>query len=198
MRWLNFSTYNHPPNNALTAKRRTRPQAMHATNPASCREVVVAASPTRGKDRRWLLKSLLAATLVPLCAYCQRSAASPRPQTGFDAETPEATLTALFGPQPLVESDQVRIGVAELAADGAVVPVKVTVNASEVAEIALVATKNPVPLIATFRFAPGTKPFIATRVKLAETSEILAVARTPKALLMARKHVEVTIGGCSG
>ena len=86
---------------------------------------------------------------------------------------------------------------AELAENGAVVPVKVETDFTTASSITLIATKNPVPLVAQFKFSERVVPFVATRVKLAESSDIIAVIDTPQGLFKAHRHVEVTIGGCS-
>jgi sulfur-oxidizing protein SoxY len=128
-------------------------------------------------------------------AWAWRGAAA-RPRAAFAAEDVATALRELFGRDDVPASELVRIGVAKLAENGAVVPVKVDVDLPHVDEIVLIATRNPVPLIGRFRFGPRTRPFVATRVKLAETSEILAIARRGEALMLARAAVEVTVGGC--
>ena len=62
--------------------------------------------------------------------------------------------------------------------------------------IAIIATKNPVPLVATFVCSPRTRAFVATRIKLAESCDVIAVVETDDGCFRARKAVEVTIGGC--
>lgn len=150
----------------------------------------------RDVERRTLLRRLVALLTLPISAPRPLAATQARPLAAFDAETVSDTLHALYGDRTIAASGKVRIGVAKLAENGAVVPVKVEVDLPGVEEIVLIATRNPVPLIARFAFGPRTRPFVATRVKLAETSEILAVVRAGEELLMARAAVEVTVGGC--
>ena len=119
-----------------------------------------------------------------------------RPDRAFAREDVAGTLRELYGRADVPVSSKVRIGVAKLAENGAVVPVKVEVDLPHVDEIVLIATRNPVPLVARYIFGPRTRPFVATRVKLAETSEVVAVARAGEELFMARAAVEVTVGGC--
>jgi sulfur-oxidizing protein SoxY len=53
---------------------------------------------------------------------------------------------------------------------GAVVPVKIHTDLDKVESINLIAEKNPVPLVASFKLATGVvNPFIATRIKLAQS-----------------------------
>lgn len=120
-----------------------------------------------------------------------------RPRSAFSKETLDPTFEALFADREIIESDKVRVLAAELAENGAVVPVKVETDFEAARSITLIASKNPVPLVAQFSFSELVKPFVATRVKLAESSEIIAVVETADGLFQARRFVEVTIGGCS-
>jgi sulfur-oxidizing protein SoxY len=153
----------------------------------------LAPSPTRGLSRRGLLARIAGCLALPWLCGVERAA---RPQRAFAAEEVATVLRELYGRDSIAESDLVRIGVAKLAENGAVVPVKVDVDLPHVDEITLVAARNPVPLVGRFTFGPRTRPFVATRVKLAETGEILAIARRGEELLLARATVEVTVGGC--
>lgn len=149
-----------------------------------------------GHTRRGAVKRLLVMLALPVAAWCRALLAGERPVPAFRAERVADALQALYGTADIPESDKLRIGMAALAENGAVVPIKVETDLPEVSEIALIATRNPVPLVARFDLPPGTRGFVATRIKLAETSEVLAIARTAGGLVMTRKAVEVTIGGC--
>lgn len=146
--------------------------------------------------RRGALARLVALCLAPLLARRARAASADRPVRAFAQKDLAAALRELYGRDDIPHSDKLRIGVAKLAENGAVVPVKVEVDVPHVDEITLLASRNPVPLIARFKCGPRTRPFVATRVKLAETSEIVAVARSGDELFLSRAAVEVTIGGC--
>jgi sulfur-oxidizing protein SoxY len=150
----------------------------------------------RAFGRRGLLARLLALGSLPWLAVRAAGAAHQRPTRAFAAEEVATALRELFGRDDIPLSPKVRIGVARLAENGAVVPVKVDVDLPHVDEITLLATRNPVPLVGRFTFGPRTRPFVAARIKLAETSEVLAIARRGDELLMARAAVEVTVGGC--
>lgn len=155
-----------------------------------------ASAPASSSSRRRALARLLALCAAPLLALRALAQPHQRPNRAFAQEDVVATLRELYGRDDIPASDEIRIGVAKLAENGAVVPVKVEVDLPHVDEITLIATRNPVPLIGRFACGPRTRPFVATRVKLAETSEIVAVVRRGEELLLARAPVEVTIGGC--
>ncbi len=150
-------------------------------------------SPAPSPTRRGLLARLVGCLALPWLWGVARAA---RPARAFAAEDLATVLRELYGRDSIPESGQIRIGVAKLAENGAVVPVKVDVDLPHVDEITLIAARNPVPLVGRFAFGPRTRPFVATRIKLAETGEILAIARRGDELLLARATVEVTLGGC--
>src|SRR5690606_23269489 len=85
----------------------------------------------------------------------------------------------------------------EIADNGAQVPVSVYSHIPDTAQIVLLVEKNPFPLAASFNFPEGTEPAIQTRVKMAESSRVLALVRTSQGkLYMTAKETRVTLGGC--
>ncbi|MCE6951478.1 thiosulfate oxidation carrier protein SoxY [Cereibacter sphaeroides] len=86
----------------------------------------------------------------------------------------------------------------EIAENGNTVPV--TVDAPGAAAIMLVATGNPEPAVATFTFGPAAgSQMAATRIRLAKTQDVVAVARMPDgSFVQTSATVKVTIGGCGG
>src|SRR6186713_893434 len=69
-----------------------------------------------------------------------------------------------------------------------------------VSEILVVADGNPNPGVATFHLSPlSGKAEASTRIRLATTQNIIAVAKTSKGEFFTnQKLVKVTIGGCGG
>lgn len=132
-------------------------------------------------------------------AAATAAASSPAPiSEAFASDALAEALLALFGRADLPVSDDLAIEVAEPVEDGAIVPITIAVpSALSVDALYVLASRNPVPLIARFSFPFGMGPTFRTRIKLAETSEILVVAAQGEARAMARRQVEVAIGGCS-
>ncbi|MEM7465453.1 MAG: thiosulfate oxidation carrier protein SoxY [Pseudomonadota bacterium] len=154
--------------------------------------------------RRRFLKNLIAASAgSAVASVCQAIEGTieriwpSRPRQAFSEESLEPAFSALFGEREITESDKVKVVAAKLAENGAVVPVKVETEFEHATQITIIASKNPVPLVAQFHFHANVKPFVATRIKLAESSEVIAVVETADGLFQARRYVEVTIGGCS-
>lgn len=149
--------------------------------------------------RRFLRDSLLMlATVVcglggllkPVIAFAARN------QEAFSAETETDALSAFFPGQTIRPSDAITISVHDVIENGAVVPVQVTTTLTAVESITLLAGKNPNPLIASFNLGPECSGFIATRIKVAEPADIIAIVKSDGELFSARKFVEVIEGGC--
>ncbi len=98
------------------------------------------------------------------------------------------------------ESDKVKLIAPSIAENGAVVPVKVEVKDSieNVKAIHILADKNFDPWSVSIHLTPANgKPYFATRIRLAKTMNVYAVAEMADGtFLMAKKPVKVTIGGC--
>lgn len=86
----------------------------------------------------------------------------------------------------------------EIAENGNTVPV--SVDAPGAVSIAIFATGNPTPGVATFNFGPlAGSQAVSTRVRLAGTQEVVAIAKMADgSFAQASSTVKVTIGGCGG
>ncbi len=86
----------------------------------------------------------------------------------------------------------------EIAENGNTVPIEVSAPGAEA--IAIFADGNPTPAVATVLFGPlAAEQMAATRIRLAGTQDVVAVARMPDgSFVQARQEVKVTIGGCGG
>jgi sulfur-oxidizing protein SoxY len=146
------------------------------------------------RRRRGLLLAIGAFLSTPL-AWATRLFAT-RPSEAFRAETIDETLLSLYGEVDIPTSDKIRIAAADLAENGAVVPLKVVAKLSDVRTISIIAVENPIPLVGKFVFGKATTGFVATRIKLAKSGDVIAVVETANGLYQARKTIEVTIGGC--
>lgn len=120
----------------------------------------------------------------------------PWPRLAFAARKLEEAQAHLFGLRKPQESAQITLDIPDLAEDGAVVPVSVFTSLPEVDSIALLAEKNPNPLLAQFLLSPRLEPFVSTHVKLGGSGAVLALVRSKGRVYVARKTVKVTVGGC--
>ena len=93
-------------------------------------------------------------------------------------------------------SDQVKIEAPSLVEDGALVPVSVQSFIPGTDYLALFCEANPYPVCVGFHVMPGTVPAFNTRIKVAQFSQVMCLARTPQGWFYADTDVDVTIGGC--
>ncbi len=120
------------------------------------------------------------------------------PEAAFKATDKTAALKDLLGSGTIEPSDAIDIKAPDIAENGAVVPVTVSTDLEGVKSITIVSPSNKMPLIATFELFDSAAPFVSTRIKMAETSEVMAVVQTQAGLFSAVKSVKVTVGGCGG
>ena len=99
---------------------------------------------------------------------------------------------------------RVKLELPELAENGNTVPLSVAVDGPSgegvyVQEILVVAPANPNARVIRFRFSSMSIPEASTRVRLAETQDVIAVARlSDGTFFSASRQIKVTIGGCGG
>ncbi|MEM6740939.1 MAG: thiosulfate oxidation carrier protein SoxY [Pseudomonadota bacterium] len=86
----------------------------------------------------------------------------------------------------------------EIAENGNTVPI--SVSAPGAASIMILATGNPLPGVAEFKFgALAGSHDASTRIRLAGTQDVIALAKMPDgSVVQASQTVKVTIGGCGG
>jgi len=118
-------------------------------------------------------------------------------KAAFETKSVADTIRALGGGGS-TESKDIQITAPDIAENGAVVPVSVESKLAKTQTIAILVEKNPNTLSADFDIPPGTDPFVSTRVKMAETSNIYALVIADGRYFHAVKEIKVTIGGCGG
>jgi sulfur-oxidizing protein SoxY len=131
--------------------------------------------------------------LVPALA----AANDKYPDAAFKVKGADGAIEALYG-RTAEKSDKVKMDAPEIAENGAVVPVSVTTTLSDVTSISLLVAENPNALAASYRIPAGTMPSVANRLKMAKTSNVIAIVEAGGKLYSASKEVKVTIGGCGG
>lgn len=143
--------------------------------------------------RRRLIASLLALLVLPLKALAARWN-----QQAFEAADVAAAKQALTMQD--IQADganaQITIVAPEFAENGAVVQVEIMSRIANTTAIALFAPKNPVPLVANFSFANGGKPYLITRIKLAESQTLEVVVQADGKYHQAQRYIAVSEGGC--
>lgn len=130
--------------------------------------------------------------LLPEAAQAAYNAAA------FDAKTMAELMKALGAGAP-AESKDVSLQAPDIAENGAVVPVGVSTTLPGVKRMLVLVEKNPNVLAAMFDVTDAVEPSFSTRVKMGQSSNVMAVALMGDGkVLYTQKEVKVTLGGCGG
>ena len=113
----------------------------------------------------------------------------------FEAKTLADALKLLGS---AADSKELSISSPDIAENGAVVPVSVTSKMANTQEIYILVEKNPQPLAATFTIPEGTDAFVSTRVKMGQSTNVVAIVKADGKLYSTTKETKVTLGGCGG
>ncbi|MEJ2403188.1 MAG: thiosulfate oxidation carrier protein SoxY [Candidatus Thiodiazotropha sp.] len=152
--------------------------------------------------RRIFLKRSLAAGSVGIAAatglLAPQQVLAAWNKTAFESKDLADGLKALLGSSDTTESGEIKVKAPDIAENGAVVPVTIETDMTGVESIAVIASNNPVPLIANFVLGPGALGFVSTRIKMGKTGDVIGVVKAGGKLYSAKKEVKVTIGGCGG
>jgi sulfur-oxidizing protein SoxY len=115
----------------------------------------------------------------------------------FSTKSFAEAVKAMGGSQP-AESKEITINSPDIAENGAVVPFTVSSALPNTQSISLLIEKNPNILAADFQIPQGTDPWINTRVKMGQTSRVIALVKAGDKYYYNAKEVKVTLGGCGG
>ncbi|GKT11705.1 MAG: sulfur-oxidizing protein SoxY [Thiomicrorhabdus sp.] len=117
----------------------------------------------------------------------------------FNSKTPEDALSTVYGSSNATISGDIKLKAPAIAENGAVTPITVDASGiSGVESIAILAEKNPMPLVCEYSFAASAIGFVSTRIKMGQTMNVVAIVKAGGKLLKAEQEVKVTIGGCGG
>ncbi|HXZ96757.1 MAG TPA: thiosulfate oxidation carrier protein SoxY [Burkholderiales bacterium] len=116
-------------------------------------------------------------------------------KSAFEARALADTLKSI-GATRAEQSSDILIKAPDLAENGARVQLEVTSNIPGTQTIAIIAEKNPFPLIANFQFSNGAEAYVSTYIKMGESANVRAVVNADGKVYTAAKEVRVTIGGC--
>lgn len=116
----------------------------------------------------------------------------------------EEVVKKVLGDAKPVEG-KIAIEMPEIAENGNTVPFAISIDSpmtekDYVKAIHVIATANPQPGVATFRFSPlSGKAAVTSRMRLARTQDIIAIAELQDGRFFSgKRNVKVTIGGCGG
>ena len=118
-------------------------------------------------------------------------------KAAFDTKSLNDVVKALGGGNA-TESKDITITSPDIAENGAVVPFTIQSKLAKTESMALLVEKNPSILAASFNIPDGTEPWVNTRVKMGQTSNVIALVKADGKFYYAGKEVKVTLGGCGG
>ena len=154
------------------------------------------------KRRDFLSKLGMGVAVTAVAPSMSLAADAPKPKSP-NALSYKAAVEAVTGGKAVTTSSKVQMKVPEIAENGAVVPVTVTVDspmtdADYVKAIHIFATKNGnTRCIDVFLTPANGKAMFSTRIKLGQTQEVVALVElSDGTFLTAAQSVKVTIGGC--
>lgn len=156
-----------------------------------------------GVSRRAVLQGLATVAVVGLAGIrfditeALAAVNDKYPEDAFKAKNEADAIKSLYG-QTAEKSDKVKLDAPEIAENGAVVPIAVSASLPDVTSIAILVTENPNTLAAAYRILPGTAASVSSRLKMAKTSNVIAIVEAGGKLYSATKEVKVTVGGCGG
>jgi sulfur-oxidizing protein SoxY len=121
-------------------------------------------------------------------------------------ESVDEALKRLFGSKPMKDgAASVKLEVPLIAENGAVVPISVSVDSpmtptNYVKHIYVVADKNRIPVVTRVTLAPEAgRAFMGANIRLGETGDVRAIVeQSDGSLLVVKREVKVTVGGCGG
>jgi sulfur-oxidizing protein SoxY len=154
------------------------------------------------EQRRQVLKSgggmtILAVAIAAGLVRPQDALAADWNSAAFSTKSVADAVKAIGGGAP-VDSKEIQITAPDIAENGMVVPISVTSNLAKTQSIFIMVEKNPNTLSASFDIPEGTDPFVQTRVKMGQSSNVYAVVKADGKYYSAVKEIKVTLGGCGG
>jgi sulfur-oxidizing protein SoxY len=153
------------------------------------------------QSRRAVLKSAVALAALgvsgSLSGVFAAADAKAWPGDAFKQKSETDALKALYGKSG-EPSDKVNLDAPEIAENGAVVPIAITSTLPNVTGMAILVLENPNTLAAAYKIPAGTEASVASRLKMAKTSKVVAIVESGGKLFTATKEVKVTVGGCGG
>lgn len=152
-------------------------------------------------NRRSLLQAGLAAGPVALAVkagllWPVSVLASDWPADAFQAATFEEAAAALFGSAPVEEGAHVELEAKAIAEDGSTVPIRVVTDLAGPLTVTLFSVTNPTPAVGWFELAAALDGRLDTRVKMAQSGDVVAVVSAGGRHYGARRRIQVAAGGC--
>jgi sulfur-oxidizing protein SoxY len=142
-----------------------------------------------------ILAGALAATMLPINALADTLGWFSWSTTAFGATKLNYAMEYL-DIQGETPSKDIEIVAPDRAENGAVVQIEITSNIANTESITVLVEHNPTPLIGIFNFSNGALPFVITRIKMAEDSDVKVIVKADGKYFSNAKKVVVLENGC--
>ena len=117
-------------------------------------------------------------------------------QSWFEnGKTIKETFAALGVGEPIVDQ-RVLIQAPDTAENGAYVGIGIESSIPSIDAVAFLVEKNPGVLAGYFEIKKSEKLKLGTKIKMAETSDLVAVVKAGDKYFMNTKNIKVVLGGC--
>jgi len=147
-------------------------------------------------NRREILKMTTIIGLMAANGLITSAQANEWEKQAFEGKSLDDVIKALGG-GGTEKSAAINFTAPDIAENGAVVPLTIATSL-KASQMAIIVEKNPTALSGIFYFPEGAEPFVSTRVKMAQTSNVLALVKVEQKWYFTSKEVKVTLGGCGG
>jgi sulfur-oxidizing protein SoxY len=148
------------------------------------------------QQRRILLKYSAVFGLIASAGLISVAQAQEWNKAAFEGKSLDEVFKILGAGSP-DKSGAITLNAPDIAENGAVVPVGITTTL-KAEQMAILVEKNPSSLAAQFFIPAGTEPFVTSRIKMGQTSNVYGLVKADGKWSMAVKEVKVTLGGCGG
>jgi sulfur-oxidizing protein SoxY len=148
------------------------------------------------RTRRNTIKFSSLGALLASLPLSIKTAFAEWPEAPFATDNYQTALNGVIGDATLIESG-VTIEAPEIASNGATVPITISSDLPNIKTINIFVEKNPRPYISTFFMNDKIDSTIAVRVKMRETSDVIAIVENESGYHVAKQSVKVTAGGCA-
>ena len=150
-------------------------------------------------SRRQLLKNggFLGLIAAFGSAIAPRFAFAAWNKAAFEGKSLAETYKAM-GAEGAKESGDIQILASDIAENGAVVPLQAVSKIPNTTQISFLVEKNPNMLAASFDVSPEMVADVTTRIKMGQTSNVVALVKADGKFYTATKEIKVTLGGCGG
>jgi len=154
------------------------------------------------QTRRSFLRAGMAAGTVAIAAgaglLTPSSVLAAWPKSAFSEKKLDKAINILTGSSNPSDSAKIKVDAPDIAENGAVVSVTVESSLSDIETISVFVPANASPLCSSYVLSKQSDGIITGRIKMAKTSDVVAVIKAGGKLHTAKKSVKVTLGGCGG